>query len=301
RDGPREPLERQLPDRAGLDLRLDGGLYPLRQQDLPGLRLRREALGEDDAVPDAAVVVPAFEADASERRVPGRDACAEAELVALLLPAAREVAKTLAHRAGHGHRLQLMAVDRERVVEPHHHPVSGEVLERAAMRDDELAHRLLVLPQHPENLLRLRRLGEGGEPAEIEEHDRDLPAVSLEHLGAVFARDERRDLRGEEPRKLLPLALDGLEEIEVRDRDRVGADGHAPPFDDPHEVGSDLLAGGEAVRVAEDPPDHDIFRTAQPRRTRRDGPQHRAEVERGRADDSKDLADRDLALERARE
>ena len=113
-----------------------------------------------------------------------------------------------------------MAVDRERVVEPHHHPVSGEVLERAAMRDDELAHRLLVLAQHPEDLLRLRRLGEGGEPAEIEEGDRDLAAVPLEHLGALLARDERRDLRREEPRELLPLALDGLEEIEVRDGDR---------------------------------------------------------------------------------
>ena len=83
--------------------------------------------------------------------------------------------------------------------------------------------------------------------------------------------------------------------------DRVGTDREAPSFDDPHEVRSDLLADGEAVRIAGDPPDDDVFRTAEPRRARGDGPQHRVEVERGRADHPKDLADRDLALERARE
>ena len=65
-----------------------------------------------------------------------------------------------------------------RVVEEDHHPVAGEVLERPAVLDDQLAHRRVVLAQHAEHLLRLGGLAEGREAAQVAEHRRRDPAVA---------------------------------------------------------------------------------------------------------------------------
>ena len=72
-----------------------------------------------------------------------------------------------------------MVGDQLGIVEEHQQPVPGEVLERAAVLDHQLAHRALVLAKDPEQLLRLGRLGERREAAEVAEHGRDEPPVTL--------------------------------------------------------------------------------------------------------------------------
>ena len=52
----------------------------------------------------------------------------------------------------------------------------------------------MVVAENPKDLLRLGRLGEGSEAAQIAEHHRDLAAVAFEHLRTLLARDERGDL-----------------------------------------------------------------------------------------------------------
>ena len=71
------------------------------------------------------------------------------------------------------------------VVEEDHHPVAGEVLERAAVLDDRLAHRPVVLAQDAEQLLGLGVLGEGGEAAQVAEDRCDLPPMAGQQLLAL--------------------------------------------------------------------------------------------------------------------
>ena len=94
----------------------------------------------------------------------------------------------------------LLVVRRfDRVVEEDHHPVALEVLERAAVLGDELAHRLVVRPQHTEDLLRLDGLGERREAAEVAEDDGDRAPVAIEELLSLVAGDELTDLGREVP------------------------------------------------------------------------------------------------------
>ena len=56
----------------------------------------------------------------------------------------------------------------------------------------------MVLAEHAHHLLRLRRLGESGEAAQIAEHDADVAAMALDDV--VAGRDKQLgDLRREEP------------------------------------------------------------------------------------------------------
>ena len=74
-------------------------------------------------------------------------------------------------------------------------------------------------PEHVEELLRRRRLGEGGEAAQIAEETRDIGAVPGEELLAVSAGDELCHLRRDEPSQLRALPLDRVEQARVGDRD----------------------------------------------------------------------------------
>ena len=109
-----------------------------------------------------------------------------------------------------------MVVLEHRVVEEDHHAVAGEVLERAAVLDDQRAHRRVVLAQDAEHLLGLGRVAERGEAAQVAEDGRRIAPVAGEELLALGARDQRRDLRREEAAELLLLALDRLEQLGLR-------------------------------------------------------------------------------------
>jgi hypothetical protein len=149
----------------GLHLIVDRGLGSLRDQDLAGGRCVAEPRREDDDVADGAVVISPFEADPSQRGVPGRNPDSEAQVVSALLPRARQLDEALPDRDRRAHRRQLVVRHRRRVVEEGHQPVPGEVLDRPCVRCNELADGAVVLPEHAEHLLGLRGLRERGEPA----------------------------------------------------------------------------------------------------------------------------------------
>ena len=77
----------------------------------------------------------------------------------------------------------------------------------------------MVLAQHVEQLLRLGRLGEAGEPAQVAEQAGDVGAVAGEQLLSLVGGDELGHLRGDEPGQLATLALDGVEQAGILDRD----------------------------------------------------------------------------------
>jgi hypothetical protein len=77
------------------------------------------------------------------------------------------------------------------------------------VRQDVPSHHRVVFAQHAHDLLGLGRLGEGGEPAEIEEDHRDLAPVALERVLGLAAHDQLGELGGEK-------ALEPLEPVELR-------------------------------------------------------------------------------------
>ena len=86
-------------------------------------------------------------------------------------------------------------VARQRVVEEHHQPVAGEMLERALEPVDQVAERGVVLAQDPHDLLRLGRLGECGEPPQVAEDDDDLASVAVQERLVARVDDEIGELR----------------------------------------------------------------------------------------------------------
>ena len=67
----------------------------------------------------------------------------------------------------------------------------------------------MILAQHRHHLLGLGGLGEGGEAAQVAEHDGDVAAVAVEQLLAARGQHQLGDLRREEalqPRHALDLA-----------------------------------------------------------------------------------------------
>ena len=104
---------------------------------------------------------------------------------------------------------------RDRVVEEHVDAVARVVLERRLELGDAAAHDRVVLAQDPDDLLRVGLFAEGGEPAEVREHDGQLPAVALEEGLALGRRDELRDPRREEPGELRALAFHRREQPRI--------------------------------------------------------------------------------------
>ncbi len=66
------------------------------------------------------------------------------------------------------------------------------------MLEDELPHRLVVLAEDAHHLFRLRRLGEAGEAAEVQEHHGDLAAVGAERVVGAAGHDQLGQLGREE-------------------------------------------------------------------------------------------------------
>ena len=194
-------------------------MEPWPDQDLSRRRARAQARGEVRDRAERAVVVAPLEADAAERGVAGLDPDPECELGAAAAPARHELLEPLAQRDREAHGLELVLLDLHRVVEEHHHPVAGKMLERAAVLRDEHADGSVVLAQHLDQVLRRSRLRERGEVAQVGEEARDVGAVPGEDLLAVGRRDQRGDLWRDEAGELRPLPLHRFEQTRVRDRD----------------------------------------------------------------------------------
>ena len=150
------------------------------------------------------------------RRVARRDAHAEVERVTLLPPPAARLAtrsriasvmrtaRSAAFGTGTGSLKNTIIpspVKRSRV---------------PSWREDQLAHRGVILAQHRHDLLRLGRFGERSEAAQVEEHHRDLPPVATQRVLGAAGDDQLGELRREEAleptqaAELLQLFVDAL-------------------------------------------------------------------------------------------
>ena len=156
-----------------------------------------------------------------------RDADAEAEIVAELLPFGGELDDPVAHLHRHLHAALARIGAGHRIVEQHHQSVAGEALQGALEGVDDAGETVVVLAQHGHHLLGLGGLGEGGEAAQVAEHDGDVLAVAVEQLFAARRHHQLGDLRREEslqPRHALDLAEllgDALLEVAVHVGDLV--------------------------------------------------------------------------------
>ena len=104
--------------------------------------------------------------------------------------AALQLADLVPHGDGHPDGSLGRLRHRDGVVEEDHHAVPGEALERALVIEDQLAHDGVVLVKDPHDLLGLGRLREGREAAEIQEDDRDFPAMGPEGVLGAPGDDE---------------------------------------------------------------------------------------------------------------
>ena len=66
------------------------------------------------------------------------------------------------------------------------------------MGQNQSAHLGVVLAEHAHHLFRLGRLGEGGEPAQVEEHHGDVAPVALERILGAAGDDQLGELWREE-------------------------------------------------------------------------------------------------------
>ena len=175
----------------------------------PGCRGRAEPRGEVRDAADRRVVGAPLEADPPERGVPlrrcrprsgGRGPCAASPRTAR--PTRSRIATAI--RTARSGPVRA----RQRVVEEHHHAVAGEPLEGALEAVDELAERRVVGAEHAHHVLRLGRLGERREAAQVAEDDRDLAAVALQERLVAGADHEVDELgRQEAPQPAEPLQL----------------------------------------------------------------------------------------------
>ena len=177
--GPREPSQRQLAHWSGHCDVLRGCPDPLRDEDLPFLGSGAESRGDVGDGSDRCVVDASFEADQAACGVSLGDPDAECEAVALALPVLGEFLHAPPHGDAEANRPQGRIVHGQRIVEEHHDPVASEPLERAVVAHDEVAKGMVVLAEHLPHLFGLGSLGEGGEPAQVGEHDSDVAAMPL--------------------------------------------------------------------------------------------------------------------------
>src|SRR5262245_45745624 len=195
---PAEALELALAGRLGVDRAVDRRVRPLGNEDLARYRLAAQPRGEDDRVADAAVVVAALEPDPAHRRVSSREPDPDLEDVAAPSPLLADLPEALADRDRQPDRASRVVVLELGVVEEHHDPVAGEVLERSLVLDHQRPDRRVVAPQEPQHLLGLGALRERREVAQVAEHRGDLAAMAREQRLAFRARHELGDLRREE-------------------------------------------------------------------------------------------------------
>src|SRR5215216_575813 len=197
RHGAMEALEAQVADVPSFDRRLEQAENALADEDLSGFRLVAQARSEIGDAADRRIIETPVEPDLSQRRVTERDADAETERVAALAPCLDQLVEALAHSQGHAHRAFGMVGTRHGIIEQDEDAVAGEALQGSFIAKDELAHRLVVLTQHRHHFFRLGDLGETGKAADVAEHHRHFPAMTLQQIG--FGRgDEFGDLRCQE-------------------------------------------------------------------------------------------------------
>src|SRR5205085_11244504 len=154
-----EALEGERANLFGYDASLEGDINALTEQNLAVLGLGAEPRCDVAHRANGGIAGALREADLAERRIPLRDAAAEAEVATPLAPGGNQRTRGLAHRHRHVDGALGRVGDRQRVVEEHHDAVARELIERALELADKRAQRAMVFAQEIEDFLGLRGFG----------------------------------------------------------------------------------------------------------------------------------------------
>src|SRR5262249_26261075 len=125
------------------------------------------------------------------------DADAETQFAAMATPSSDQLARLFPHCYCHLDRALRRVGTWHRVIEEHHDPVAGELVERALELADKRPQRAVILTQEFEDFFRLRGLGEGGVAAQVTEHDDDVAAMAFENFLVALRDDQFGELRCE--------------------------------------------------------------------------------------------------------
>ena len=127
---------------------------------MPWLGLIAKPRGNVGYRPDGGIVEAALEADGAKRGKPVRYADAEANVVPPPTPRFRQGSDCVTHFKRHEHGLERRVLYRHRIIEDHHHAVTGVPFERAVVLDDDFADGRMVVAQQSHHVFRVGAFGE---------------------------------------------------------------------------------------------------------------------------------------------
>ena len=134
--------------------------HAVGDQYLPGPGIGAQPGGEIRDTADRGVVEAALEADPAEGRKALGDTDSQGEVMAVAEPAGGKLAHGVPELQRHPDRTLGRVVTRDRVVEEHHDPVTGEPLERAFVCVDQRPDGPVILAEHAHHFLGLTGLRE---------------------------------------------------------------------------------------------------------------------------------------------
>jgi hypothetical protein len=149
---------------------------------LSGLGFVAQPRGNIGYRSDGRIIEAPLEADGAERGEAVRDADPEAYVVSPPTPRFGQRTDSFTHFERHKHSLKRWAVYRDRIVEDHHHAITGVPLKRTAVLDDDFADGCVIIAQKRNNVFRVGAFKEASEPAQITEERGYLPAMAFELL-----------------------------------------------------------------------------------------------------------------------
>src|SRR5215831_15906687 len=181
-DRPMQAFEIEFAKRFELGNLLDRDLDPAIDQDLPVTGVRAQARTEIDHRAVRRIVETPLIADVSQRRMAGRDADPETQLVTIAAPSLGKRRDVAAHFNRHAHCAHRRIGTRNRIVEDDQEAVAGEVLQGAFKAVDRFAETAIIFLQHRDDVFRLGVFGKCGEAAKIAEHGGNVAPVALQQL-----------------------------------------------------------------------------------------------------------------------
>src|SRR5262249_38776536 len=149
-------LKCKIADRFNRYVLLYGHQHAGANQDLSGLGFVAQPRRNIGYRSDGGIIEAPLKADSAERRKSMRDPNAEANVVPKLTPLLNQSFDGRSHFNRHQYCLESGVIDRNWVIEDHHHPITSIAFKRAAIRVYDLTNGRMVFTQQPNHLFRIR-------------------------------------------------------------------------------------------------------------------------------------------------
>src|SRR6516225_10703409 len=137
----------------------------------PGSDIRNRA--------NRGVIEPSFESNSAKGGESMRYADPKAKIVTEQTPFLDHCSNSGSHIERHQNRLECRVFYWDRIIEDHHHTVTGKSFKRAAVFDDDLTDCRMIVAQQRHYVFRVRTFGETGKAAQVTEQRSDFPAMAL--------------------------------------------------------------------------------------------------------------------------